>query len=93
MISNTKHEVLNTKDNKLDEEVCHCVGSLQDIKVILVAMDSKYDRILSLLPNKAKNVDSHKNNVNQNLKWGASNLDWKIGFSQVLSGRANILDL
>lgn len=36
--------------DKLNEEVRQCVGSLQDIKVTLAAIDAKYDHILSLLP-------------------------------------------
>ena len=63
MTNNTKTEVLRMKVDKLDEEVKQCVGSLQDIKVTLVAMDAKYDHILSLLPKKGVHEYSSINNV------------------------------
>ena len=61
--NNTRTEVLTTNVDKLDEEVKQCVGSLQDIKVTLAAMDAKYDHILSLLPNKATKEGSCNNNT------------------------------
>ena len=66
MATNTKNEVLATKVDELDEEVGHCVRALQDIKVILAAMTSKHDHILSLLSKKAENEDSYGRNEDQN---------------------------
>ena len=54
MTNNTRTKVLTMKVDKLDEEVKQCVGSLQDIKVTLAAMDAKYDYILSLLAKRAE---------------------------------------
>ena len=66
MATNTRKEALAKKVDKLDEKVCHYVGALHDIKVILATMASKHDRILSLLFNKAENEDSHDSNKDQN---------------------------
>lgn len=49
-------------------------------------MDSKYDRILSLLPNKAKNVDSHENNANQNQNGVLQTWIGRLDFPKFLGG-------
>ena len=54
--------MLTTKVDKLDVEVRQCVGSSQDIKVTLIAMDAKYENILLLLPSKAAKQGSSNNN-------------------------------
>lgn len=62
------NEALAAKVKEVYKSVRHCMGALQDIKVLLAAMNSKCNRVLSLLSNKAKNEDSHDNIANQQQK-------------------------
>lgn len=77
-MNNTRTEMLTTKVEKLDDDVRQCAGALNDIKVTLAAMDSKYDHILSLLPDKGdkKGLPNNVGNLHGQVQTCIARLDF-----------------